>query len=206
MTNLIEFLKKYEIEYTDGPDGLTVGGPLDLRGTQITALPDGLTVGGYLDLRGTQIEEPEHIDEPKYPLSWQNGKYILIDGIFSEVVDHKGGVYRTRNIGKTKIQYAVTDGSKWAHGDTLDEAKKDLIYKISDRSTERYKGLELSHQFSFEEAVECYRSITGACAAGVRGFVESKGFTTDKKATIAEMIAMTTDQYGGEKFSSFFSN
>ena len=36
-------------------DGLSVGGSLDLEGTQITALPDGLSVGGYLDLRGTQI-------------------------------------------------------------------------------------------------------------------------------------------------------
>ena len=32
------------------------GGSLDLENcTQITALPEGLTVGGYLDLRGTQI-------------------------------------------------------------------------------------------------------------------------------------------------------
>ena len=38
------------------PDGLTVGGYLDLEGcTGITALPDGLTVGGDLDLRGTGI-------------------------------------------------------------------------------------------------------------------------------------------------------
>ena len=29
-----------------------IGGSLDLRGTGITALPDGLTVGGYLDLEG----------------------------------------------------------------------------------------------------------------------------------------------------------
>ena len=34
---------------------LTVGGYLDLSGTQITALPEGLRVEGYLDLRDTQI-------------------------------------------------------------------------------------------------------------------------------------------------------
>jgi len=45
------------------PDGLTVGGWLDLAGcTGITALPDGLTVGGSLDLRGTGITAlPENI-------------------------------------------------------------------------------------------------------------------------------------------------
>jgi Leucine-rich repeat (LRR) protein len=37
------------------PDGLTVGGWLDLSGTQITSLPDGLTVGYWLNLSGTQI-------------------------------------------------------------------------------------------------------------------------------------------------------
>ena len=37
------------------PEGLQVGGNLDLRGTQITSLPEGLQVGGYLDLQDTQI-------------------------------------------------------------------------------------------------------------------------------------------------------
>ena len=41
--------------FTALQDNLTVGGSLDLRGTQIAALPDNLTVGGYLDLEGTQI-------------------------------------------------------------------------------------------------------------------------------------------------------
>ena len=38
------------------PNGLSVGGYLDLEGcTGITVLPDGLSVGGYLYLRGTGI-------------------------------------------------------------------------------------------------------------------------------------------------------
>jgi len=37
------------------PESLTVGGGLYLSHTQITALPDNLTVGGWLDLRHTQI-------------------------------------------------------------------------------------------------------------------------------------------------------
>jgi len=39
------------------PQGLTVGGGLDLYGTPIKELPQGLKVGGSLDLRGTQIKE-----------------------------------------------------------------------------------------------------------------------------------------------------
>ena len=37
------------------PEGMTIGGSLDLRGTGITALPEGLTVGGWLDLSDTGI-------------------------------------------------------------------------------------------------------------------------------------------------------
>jgi hypothetical protein len=50
--------------FTALPEGLSVGGYLDLRGTQITALPEGLSVGGYLDLSGTQITKgavPAHL-------------------------------------------------------------------------------------------------------------------------------------------------
>ena len=36
------------------------GGNLYLSGTQITSLPEGLTVGGWLDLRNTQITSCYH--------------------------------------------------------------------------------------------------------------------------------------------------
>ena len=39
------------------PQGLKVGGYLNLYGTQIKELPQGLTVGGGLNLSGTQIKE-----------------------------------------------------------------------------------------------------------------------------------------------------
>jgi hypothetical protein len=39
------------------PSGLKVGGSLDLRGTQVKSLPSGLkTIGGFLDLGGTQVK------------------------------------------------------------------------------------------------------------------------------------------------------
>ena len=61
--NNIEYLKKilkendYKNEVLEKNGSLTVGGSLDLRGTNITELPDNLTVGGFLDLRGTNIAE-----------------------------------------------------------------------------------------------------------------------------------------------------
>jgi hypothetical protein len=46
------------------PDGLSVGGSLDLSVcTALTSLPDGLSVGGSLDLSGCnpEIYIPEHL-------------------------------------------------------------------------------------------------------------------------------------------------
>ena len=45
------------------PEGLKVGGDLDLEGTEIKELPKGLKVGGSLDLEGTEIKElPEGLE------------------------------------------------------------------------------------------------------------------------------------------------
>jgi hypothetical protein len=41
------------MEITELPDGLTVGGTLDLAETSVTSLPKGLKVGNRLNLRGT---------------------------------------------------------------------------------------------------------------------------------------------------------
>ena len=51
------YLILYRLNITSLPDGLTVGGGLNLRETNITSLPDGLTVGGYLYLQGTKIKK-----------------------------------------------------------------------------------------------------------------------------------------------------
>jgi hypothetical protein len=55
MTGLVQDIGGKVHSLTALPDGLNVGGDLDLRDTNITALPDGLNVGGGLYLRGTKI-------------------------------------------------------------------------------------------------------------------------------------------------------
>ncbi len=220
------FIKRYgRIELLDGntyrgdldlrgtaitslPDGLTVAGGLDLRGTGITSLPDGLTVGGFLDLRGTGITNTDHVKRTAPPaLFWQDGKYVNADGIFSRVVSHHGNVYRIAKIGRKEEQYLVTDGNgKWAHGDTLAKAREDLKFKISNRDTSKYKGLPLDHEFSEDEAIECYRVVSGACAAGTKHFLLEvlPKEKRQERYTIAQMIELTKGQYGAETFREFF--
>ena len=193
---------------TSLPEGLTVGGSLDLSGTGITSLPEGLTVGGFLDLSGTGITDTSKVNRnlPEV-LRWEykGREYIKVDGIFSRVISRKGKVWRIAQIGSTKEQYLVTDGEgRYAHGDTIKQAKADLIYKIKDRNTDKYKGMALDTRLTFAEAIKCYRVITGACEAGTRGFVQSLGDKVKDHYTIAEMMEVTKGQYGNATFCNFF--
>jgi len=195
------------IGLTSLPDGLTVGGYLDLEGcTSLTSLPEGLIVGGYLDLRGCTISNPDKYKSlsDNYLFSWMNGKYIKADGIFSEVINKKGNIYKIRKIGQKEISYLVTDGEKFAHGNTLKEAKEDLVFKTTNKNKSDYKNLKLSDTLSFDESIICYRVITGACMFGVKEFLSRKIKRRKKQYTINEIVKLTENEYGGKTFSDFF--
>ena len=169
---------------------------------------DNLTVGGSLDLQGTQITSlPDNIHNIPSMLMWGD-RYILVDGIFAEIINHRGNVWKTKRVGRKDIEYIVTDGNgKYAHGRTIKDAKGDLIYKISNRDTSRYKDLKLTDTLTHEEAIEAYRVITGACSAGTRDFVEN--YLGDKKAesyTIEDIIQLTEGKFGNQTFADFFNN
>jgi hypothetical protein len=190
---------------TELPNNLTVGGFLNLSNTHITALPDNLTVGGDLNLRNTSITETSHVNR-KVPdmLTWQGGRYILVDGIFSEVVHKRDHIWKVKQIGKTETSYVVTDGEgRFAHGSTIREAREDLIYKISDRDKSDYESLALDHEFTFQQAIEAYRVITGACALGTKQFVAEQS-EVKETYTIKEIMEITKGQYGHNTFVEFF--
>jgi hypothetical protein len=193
---------------TSLPDNLTVGGSLYLGGTAITSLPDNLTVGGSLDLGGTAITYNEKINrnEPSVYF-WRNRKYIKSDGIFSEVVKERGNVFHIRMIGKNIISYLITDGQNhWSHGDTLRDAKNDLIFKICDRNKSDYEGLSMDSELSHADAIICYRVITGACSFGTKDFINNRLNGNKKnKYKIAEIIKITTGEYGNGEFKEFFN-
>ncbi|KXU57003.1 hypothetical protein HMPREF3218_0201691 [Prevotella bivia] len=113
-------------------------------------------------LQGTQISDTSNVSRNAPTLyEWHNGKYIKVDGIFSVVDSHHGNVYKVHQIVDKKQMYVVGDGNgKWAHGETIDEARKDLIYKISKRDKSAFKNLKLDSVLTFEQAIECYRVIT----------------------------------------------
>jgi len=207
---------------TEIPKGFnpTVGGGLYLN--NVTEIPKGFnpTVGGYLDLSNV-IEIPKGFNPTvggnlyskltisytklgDNPITWNDGKYILVDGIFTEVVYKKGNVYQVKRLNNPTEFYLVTDGTKWAHGDTLKEAYQDLVYKVTNRSKEDFEHLTLDSVLTFEDSVACYRTITSACSFGTRDFVESNGFV-EKDRTIREIIELTKGSYGNDSFVKFFN-
>ena len=188
---------------------LTVGGSLDLSGcTGLTSLPE-LTVGGSLDLSGctglkniNELKSKMNYSLPNI-LSWKNGKYILVDGILSEVISKHGNSWKTHRVGKKDTEYIISDGEgRYSHGATIKEARDSLFYKLKDRDTSEYKKMTPDTVLSFADAIQCYRAITGACEAGTRGFIETHG--KQKKYTIAEMVQITKGAWGSDTFSKFF--
>lgn len=204
------------------PDNLMVRRTIELRNTRIISLPDNLTVGGVLDIRDTKITDNVEVNTTLSPeqqkkiydlenmaLFWErNGvRYIKADGIFRVIDSHHGNVYKVHKLGQEdKPFYLITDGDNhWAHGKTLAEARDDLLYKISDRDTSEYEKLSLDDTLSYEEAIVAYRTITGACSAGTRDFIENRLPSPHKdKYTIREIIKLTKNEYGGKKFAKFF--
>ena len=199
--------------YLDGlvsiPKGFNpaVGGDLNIR--NLTSISEGFnpTVGGDLDLGNLAscLDDLSYQKkEPTHPLLWQGGKYILADRIFTEVVAHKGNVWRVKKIGRNETGYLVTNGSGFAHGDTLEEARESLIFKVSNRDTSRFKRMQTDTVLEFGEIISLYRSVTGACEAGVRDFVKQNQI--ERKAySIKEVIDRTFGKYGHNKLIDFFT-
>jgi hypothetical protein len=189
---------------TSIPEGFnpTVGGYLYL--SRLTSIPEGFnpTVGGYLDLSrltSKYTKLPENSI-----LTWQGGKFIKVDGIFTEVVSKRGNVYRVKKLNNPKVFYLITDGEKFSHGETLKEAKQDLIFKISNKTKDDYKNLKLTDSLSFEDSIVCYRVITGACSFGTKDFITNRLKSKKKKYLVSQIIELTNNEYGNNNFKNFF--
>lgn len=129
-------------------------------------------------------------------------KAMIADGILSEIINHKGNVYKVKNYGEDTITYLVKDGDIYSHGKTLEEARENLKYKISNRDTSMYKGYTLETEITLEQAIKMYRTITGACETGVKYFVKNNEIPS--KMTVKELIKITQGQYGNRELVEFF--
>ena len=97
----------------------------------------------------------------------EKGKFVHVDwsdGVFSRVKSIKKiGQATVKTVildGKKKKSYVYISGGKSAHGETIEKAKADLRFKISDRNTSKFKDWKLSDQKTLDDLIEAYRIIT----------------------------------------------
>lgn len=205
---------------TELPERLTVGGSLDIRYTGITELPERLTVGGnlYMDYTettklpegltvGRDIYWNEKICRSPIPLrqgDYVPGRYLYADGILTHVSNKKTFGKYDVYVGKIKGRNVVSDGTHYAHCDTIRDGIADLRFKeIESRGAEQYSNLTLDSELTPDEAIIMYRVITGACRQGTRAFVDSLR-NLKKSYSIEEIISLTEGQYGASQFKNFF--
>jgi len=140
----------------------------------------------YMDINGERVE------------------HIIADGILSKVVKKRGNVYHVINHGEEQVSYLIQDGEIYSHGATLKEAKESLKYKISDRDTTPYEGLTLESTIDLTTAIKMYRTITGACEAGCKYFVEQTLQGGKPEYSVKEVIELTKGQYNHNLLVRFF--
>ena len=118
------------------------------------------------------------------------------DGIFSRVISTKSGVKKVKT-DEGKILFVVSDEKgNSAHGETIAKAREDLIYK----AVAKFEGT-LPKFATGKEWVGIYCSVTGACAAGVKIFVDGTGKSLDKTYAAKEIADLVKGQYGADKFA-----
>ena len=138
--------------------------------------------------------------------TWLERGYVNADGIIQKLIDRtKDGeieIFKVADF-KKKESFVVRKGDKFAHGDTLVEAKADLEFKINGSDTSRFKKWKKDELKPVGEMIVAYRAITGACSKGVRDFI--KTVPNLPEAVSPEMvIGLIGDSYGAVEFKEFF--
>ena len=176
----------------------------------MTSLPEGLAVGGSLDLegctgivdKGAERRKARRLVDGEYVA----GRYLYADGILTNVKRKKKIGNYDYFVGKIKNRNVVFDGTNYAHCKDFQSGVCDLEFKKArDRGADQYKHLTLESVIARDDAIVMYRVITGACQAGTEQFLESIGELAKKDSyTVQEIIDLTRGNYGSGVFESFF--
>lgn len=104
----------------------------------------------------------------------------------------------------TENCYVVKNGSLFAHGRTLEEARKALQDKIFDdmdvdeKIDLFLKKFNLTDKYPAKDFYEWHYILTGSCEMGRNVFVKNHGIDIENdKYTLREFIDLTKDDYGG---------
>ena len=173
----------------------------------LTELPEGVKFEnqGSVDLRSLTSEQQTYRD--------QTIRLKIVDGytmlIVSERVVGNVVVYRARYFGgghlsQVKACHLANVDEHWAHGDTLEQAMRDVRFKHmqSDFDAEDLvEEIRASGKITFNQ----YRLLTGACESGLRHGLEDMGLSGDlDEMPIEEALSRSSGKFGGEVLARMF--
>ena len=155
--------------------------------------------GNYIPIGG----KADIVDGKKLKAgSWyivESGKWVEVDftdNVFSRVISNKSGVKKVKTDNGNILFVVSDDKGNSAHGKTIKEAREDLIYK----NVAKFDG-KIPESATGKEWIGIYRAVTGACAAGVKNFVEQTGRSIDDTYTAKQIAVLVKGHYGADKFA-----
>ena len=208
------------VDYSDVTE--IVGG-LYCRGSDTSAAFPALTsIGGGLDCSGSDTSAAfplnPKIGDRQCPAkricatalfaSFASVGILFADGISAKRISSRSYgdavVHSVIIVGKTKTSFVIERSGMFSHGETLVLARESLIYKVSDRDTQRFSGWSAETEISLEDAIASYRAITGACKQGTRNFCAQQKLKLKNNYTVGEVIDLTKGAYGHDTYKQFF--
>lgn len=200
----IEALYNHLIErgYKITRDGntLSAGGSLYL--SSLTTLPEGVTLsaGGSLDLRSLTDEMQSY-----------QGKNIhlrTIDGCTMRLISKRkmgevelwSAQYFKGHLETDPRCFVAIEGEYSAHGETAEQALRDLRFKIAQID---FDPEELAATICQRGTVTFndYRLLTGACESGLREGLRARGIDPDtEELPLKQVLELCRYGYGGTRF------
>ena len=195
------------------PDNFTCGGVFDCSENKLTELhiPDNFTCRGDFYCCNNQLKKKPkiktftHVDLSN-KLTWRNGKFRKIDGIFCEVVKQVKDVLKVKVFGQKGFAFVFCKKNVYAHGNTIKQAYRDWLFKTSDRDVSDYNNIDKNKKYDLNYWIVAYRTITGACSFGTNEYLENNKDKYKNKMTLNEVFEATKGQYGHNTFVEFFNN
>ena len=147
-----------------------------------------------------------------------NGEsFYIIDGI-PTFIDHIHGFAAKARIFNSDLTttpcYVVRRGRYFAHGGTLRKAVESADAKLFEDMPEedRIAAFVAAHDrdklYAATDFFEWHNKLTGSCETGRKAFVRNHNYSMEKEYSVAEFIAMTENDYGGNviaKLKKFYT-
>ncbi len=104
----------------------------------------------------------------------------------------------------TEKCFVVKQDGRFAHGETMRDARDALLEKLFDDTPEEERiekfveAHDLHERYTNRDFFSWHHRLTGSCLQGRTAFAQDHGIDLDGNMTTKEFLEMTKDSYGGD--------